>query len=99
MRIHIWQQFTSNHSANYTIVGLFDSIEKARETSDYLRELLVDILESNTQDRRMDLPWQLNPVEERVAREHGFDWQEPIDRLRAFYAYRRAFIPLSHRAP
>lgn len=31
MKVTIWEQFSSNHSSSFTIIGKFDSQEKAQE--------------------------------------------------------------------
>jgi hypothetical protein len=82
MRLSLWQQFSSNHSAMYTVVGVFESTDKAYAVAEEIRELLVEIEEWNSQEPKPDIGWQPNPIEERIALEHGFDWKEPVDWLR-----------------
>lgn len=41
MRIKVWQAYASNNSGSYTIVGTFESAEKASEVADVLREMAV----------------------------------------------------------
>ena len=82
MKLTLWQQFSSNHSANYVIVGVFDSVEAAREAGAKIRQHVVDIAEWSDQfkgDR-----WQLSPIEENLAREYHFDWKQAVDWLHAF---------------
>jgi hypothetical protein len=43
MRISLWQQFSSNHSAHFTVVGTFESPEKANEAAIELRSILARI--------------------------------------------------------
>lgn len=40
MRISLWQQFSSNHSARFTIVGRFDTPTKAEGAANELRQIL-----------------------------------------------------------
>lgn len=58
MRISIWQQFSSNHSANFTVVGTFESQEKATTAAKELRDILDKI----------EMWWELLTPEER------YDW-------------------------
>jgi len=39
MRLSIWQQFSSNHSANFEIVGTFKTEELAHQAAEELREI------------------------------------------------------------
>jgi hypothetical protein len=43
MRISLWQQFSSNHSANFNIVGKFESPERAEAVANELRYILKTI--------------------------------------------------------
>jgi hypothetical protein len=45
MRISIWQAFSSNNSARFTVVGVFESVEKAEAAATRLRQLMRDIVE------------------------------------------------------
>ena len=82
MKISIWQQFSSNHSANFVTVGKFASSEEAAEAADALRHLL----------QRIDTWWrqlppdkfeawkdktetpQLTPPEQEIAHEYNIAW-------------------------
>ena len=78
MKLSIWQQFSSNHSAMYTVIGEFASADEAARTADYLRRVMREIDTCNVGN---PFPNAMTPVEERVAREHGIDWGEPLDWL------------------
>ncbi len=43
MKLSIWRQFSSNHSANFMVVGEFESAEWAEVVADELRLMLADI--------------------------------------------------------
>ncbi len=43
MRISIWRQFSSNHSASFTVVGTFESPGKAAEVAAPLRQMMREI--------------------------------------------------------
>ena len=43
MQIHIWRQFSSNHSADFTLVGEFETPERAHVVADEMRLLIKNI--------------------------------------------------------
>jgi hypothetical protein len=43
MKLSIWQQFSSNHSATFTVMGKFETPEQAREVAETIREILVKV--------------------------------------------------------
>jgi hypothetical protein len=40
MKITLWQQFSSNHSASFTVVGVFEDADKAEEAARILRDVV-----------------------------------------------------------
>ncbi|MEO8609303.1 MAG: hypothetical protein ABI690_15535 [Chloroflexota bacterium] len=56
MRLSLWQQFSSNHSASFTVVGTFESAEKANEAAAELRRILA----------RIEKWWDALPPEKRI---------------------------------
>src|SRR5579863_2710451 len=45
MRISIWQQFSSNHSSDFTLVGEFRSVDDAQRAGDELRHILQTVVD------------------------------------------------------
>lgn len=43
MRVSIWQQFSSNHSSRFTVVGRFTSLEEANAAAGELRDLIAQV--------------------------------------------------------
>ena len=43
MKISIWQQFSSNHSANFELVGQFPTVEEAEKAYAILLDILTVI--------------------------------------------------------
>jgi hypothetical protein len=43
MKLTLWQQFSSNHSSHFTIIGAFPSEDEAQQAADRLLQLLQDI--------------------------------------------------------
>jgi hypothetical protein len=92
MKITLWQQFSSNHSASFTVVGLFEAPEKAEA----MAALIRDIVEQIGNDYRAQIPdyenyfnWSdeiyiqaLSPLEERIRKQHKITrkvWSTPLD--------------------
>jgi hypothetical protein len=44
MKLSIWQQWSSNHSANFTVVGVFETSDAARDAKERLMTIFNDIL-------------------------------------------------------
>ena len=92
MKISIWKQFSSNHSANYTVVGVFESAQQAQEA----RETIITIHEENANWYRDNnlYPRSLqnpSPIEEKYSKLYGFDWKEELD-----WAWYRPEKPIAH---
>lgn len=43
MKVTIWQQFNSNHSSSFTVVGHFATEEKAQQAEEALRQLFTEV--------------------------------------------------------
>jgi hypothetical protein len=59
MRVSIWRQFSSNHSANFTIVARFPTPEQAQQVADQIRadlETVNDFWNSLNEEDRLE--WQ-----------------------------------------
>lgn len=86
MKITIWQQFSSNHSASYTIVGEFTTQEEARNAAEKITTIIQQIAAWSDQnhDKLWGENWTPNPVEEQIAKTHNIDWQQPVDWLRPY---------------
>jgi hypothetical protein len=66
MNISIWQQFSSNHSSAFTVIGTFESHESAQEVARELRTILQRIVD-----------WYGEPLNEGIAREVLDDPKHP----------------------
>lgn len=92
MKLTIWQQFSSNHSASYTVVGVFASVQEAKQA----RQKIMAIHEENANwYRDRDLyPLSLkkpSPIEAKYAAQYGFDWKEELD-----WAWYHPEKPIAH---
>ena len=83
MQIHIWQQFSSNHSADFTVVGEFDSPETARTAAETLRDMIQYIVEWHFANPDA-YPFKLeaaenmppSPAEQALAQQYGIEWHD-----------------------
>lgn len=82
MRISIWQQFSSNHSARFTIVGHFENTQQANKAADELRHILKSIVDWNETHPELaemwnsgDLPEPTEP-EVQFSKQYGVNWGE-----------------------
>lgn len=73
MRVTIWQQFSSNHSSSFTVVGQFETIADAQRAEAKFRAIFNQIAEASNHDS--DAPsW----YEEALMREYELDWDKGI---------------------
>ena len=76
MRISIWPQFSSNHSANFEIVGVFETHDLAHHTAETLREEFqaIDAQRMGYEPYCHDCP--PTTAEALLAKQYGIDWGE-----------------------
>ncbi len=81
MKISIWRQFSSNHSASFQMVGTFDSVEKAMEAAEHIRHILREIatywqnLPAEDREARWDRqPEEITPIEQALSQRYGVEW-------------------------
>ncbi|MAS33606.1 MAG: hypothetical protein CL610_06350 [Anaerolineaceae bacterium] len=85
MHISIWQQFSSNHSGFFWVVGTFESFSEAEGAFKTLREMLFAIDQwhrEHVEEYQTLLQTGLNealPPEQAYAEQFQVDWQYPID--------------------
>jgi hypothetical protein len=94
MKLTIWQQFSSNHSATYTIVGVFPSPEAAKAAGEKIRNIVERIAnEAKGNPTAGMIP---SDFEQQTGAEYGFLWKQAIDWLRFFP---RHYKPIYVREP
>jgi hypothetical protein len=87
MRISLWQQFSSNHSARFTVVGTFDSPAKANEAAAELQRILARIEtwwgelspEEWNKWRDKTETSELTPPEHEFSQHYKVDWPFTIN--------------------
>lgn len=89
MKITIWEQFSSNHSAMYTVVGMLDTPEDATQAGEIVQKMVVDIVDWYDQHRSAGKIFedQESPIEKESAQKYTFDWKESVDWLVKFPRY------------
>lgn len=75
MRISIWQQFSSNHSSGFQVVGKFESIELAQKAAITLQDMLRLIMEARN-DYESEDP---TPPEIGFAELYKVEWTKSLD--------------------
>src|SRR5688572_1725913 len=68
MKVTLWQQFSSNHSASFMVVGKFESVEWAETVAEELRTILSEISAWWSQYENYD---EITLVENRVRKDGG----------------------------
>lgn len=70
MKISIWQQFSSNHSSEFIVIGRFKDIQTANNIAEKLRQWIYDILwgkDGTTAENNLatmyDLDWYPNGID------------------------------------
>ena len=87
MKVLVWEQFSSNHSANFTIVGTFDSASTAQKVANTLRDdirRIIDWYSHNESYRHQVLNLETpnpTPVEKDIATRYGINHEQVIDFL------------------
>jgi hypothetical protein len=81
MRLSLWQSFSSNHSAPFTLVGVFGSATEAKAAAAWLRALWHDIVTwriaasaSDPHSRWQFFTSDLTPPERTAADALGIQW-------------------------
>lgn len=76
MKLSIWQQFSSNHSACFIVIGHFEKIEDAKKSAEHLRDWMQRMIWGEDRQvaeeelkARYDIEWY----------ENGIDWNGWFD--------------------
>lgn len=87
MKITVWQQFSSNHSSGFTIVGEFSTHDAAVQAAEQIRSMLQQIADWHEQHQEETHDWWSSgdwatapsPPEKEFATQYGIAWQGAID--------------------
>jgi hypothetical protein len=94
MHIHAWQQFSSNHSAEFTIVGELLTLEEAQRVGAEMRAVLTEIVEwydrpenasykATVTNTGNTANYAKNPIEDAIGERYGVDLEAATDWLMA----------------
>lgn len=93
MRVSIWQQFSSNHSAHFDIVGKFESPDRAEAVANELRYILqtianywqqFDVKERLTVENRLIKNEMLTPPEMQFKDKYKVGWTQYFGTNKAY---------------
>lgn len=83
MRISVWQQFSSNNSARFTIVGMFKSPEMAKSAAETVEDVLKQIEDwHQANPEEAAKIWEdhslISDVEKKLGEKFGLKWDRPV---------------------
>lgn len=84
MKLAIWQQFSSNHSGGFSLIGQFETVEAAQKAHAVIQDIINQIAayyREHPELEGVDL-MPLTPVEEELAKQYGLiekDWGFSVD--------------------
>jgi hypothetical protein len=82
MKLTIWQQFSSNHSGNYTIVGIFATSDDAKHAGKEIRTIVQQISNYISENwETVHASRDVSEIEKTIAQKYGFVWEQSIDWL------------------
>lgn len=91
MKVTLWQQFSSNHSGHFNIVGVFDTPDAAKKAADEIQQIIETIQNwhKNNPEKADALyarwasgdeyPAPLSEIEETLAKKYDVRWPNGID--------------------
>ncbi len=84
MRISIWQQFSSNHSGGFNLIGQFETIEEAEKAYLIIQDMLKTVSDYYAEHPELEEDYQdyrwLTPPEEELAKKHSLsNWERSLD--------------------
>lgn len=81
MKLTVWQQFSSNHSSHYNMVGKFESEAQARAVAETLRDIVRRIRQTTATIEVIDQKEFYHPtdVEKALGEHYGFEWKYGVD--------------------
>lgn len=79
MRIKIWQEFSSNNSARFTVVGIFETASAAQTATDKLMNMIRSILDwyQKSENASLQEQWDSmppSPPEIQIAKQYNINW-------------------------
>lgn len=100
MQIHVWQQFSSNHSADFEIVGEFETPEAAQDAAFELERLVMRIVQWHQNNPNAYAnearPYDVSPtpIEIQIGQEYGINWDVYHEWLKHIHNFATYQIPM-----
>lgn len=81
MKLSIWQQFSSNHSGFFWVVGTFSTHDEADKAFNEIRDMLfeIDQWHRDNHDYISSQQYRVSPPEKEFAKKYQIEWVNPID--------------------
>ncbi|MEO8610285.1 MAG: hypothetical protein ABI690_20485 [Chloroflexota bacterium] len=103
MKISFWQQFSSNHSASFTVVGVFENRDQAYKAWAELKQILETIEKWHLENPEKSDAWYKaweddgwpnipSEIEVELGKQYGVQWTTGID----WYSQADITIALDH---
>jgi len=80
MKVSIWQQFASNHSSFFSVVGAFQTVEEAYHTAEIMRTILLQIAAWRAQ-QSWSYDYDPTPIEKAFSQQYEVEWPMALDWL------------------
>lgn len=74
MKLSIWQQFSSNHSNSFTVVGKFKTVEEAQKAEQEFHTIIKAIKEAHVRAGE-----NVSDRERTMGNYYGFEWTKHLD--------------------
>jgi hypothetical protein len=74
MKVSLWQQFSSNNSVSYLVIGVFETPTAAQEIKDFFEEMIRDIIA-----HRHPPPMELRVPPEKIQQKHAGRYAIELD--------------------
>jgi|GEM_PF-3210932 len=97
MKLSIWQQFSSNHSANYMVVGKFETSEKAAVVASEFRKFVLKMFKTTAYPIKIEgqhTAYVPTKVEIAIGQKYGFDWEHGVDW--AYFSNPKLYLEIIH---
>lgn len=103
MRLSLWQQFSSNHSAHFTVVGVFETLDEAQKAVVELHQIFETIEKWHRENPEKSDAWyqasqnagwvgMASEIESALGQQYHVQWRDGID----WYAQPNINIVLDH---
>jgi hypothetical protein len=80
MKITMWQQFSSNHSSHFVVVGQFEDVKQAEEAAAKLHDWMQKILWEETKPKFINEDGEEDegrtPTEDYIVKSFGIKWYD-----------------------